>query len=48
MATSGKPLPEAERKRIVNLRSLGRSLRVIARSVGVSLRTVQKYLREPR
>lgn len=47
MATPGKPLPEPERRQIVRLREAGASIRGIARSVSVSINTVQKILRTP-
>ena len=48
MATPGKPLDEPSRRRVQRLRDVNRSIRAIAADMGISTRTVQKYLRESR
>jgi hypothetical protein len=45
MAIRGRPIPGSTVRLILGLRALRYSLRCIARYAGVSLSTVQKYLR---
>ena len=45
MATSGRPLHEHERQRIIRLRALELSIRRVAAEERVSTQTVQKVLK---
>ena len=47
MEKRGRPLPEHLIRQIRRLRKSGRSIRSIAKLVGVSATTVQKHLRGP-
>lgn len=48
MATSGRPIPADDARRMQRLREIGQSIRVIAKETQTSTRTVQKYLRSAR